>query len=60
MFSDFILCSDWPDNWEGRFVQGATYSRLTTYSINPEIALRPHQKVSLGFGPVIQPQGELY
>ena len=54
MFSDFGLCSDWPDNWEGRFVQGATYSRLTTYSINPVIALRPHQKVSLAFGPVIQ------
>ncbi len=54
MFSAFGLCSDWPDNWEGRFVQGATYSRLTTYAINPVIAYRPHQKVSLAFGPVIQ------
>jgi long-chain fatty acid transport protein len=54
MFSNFGLCSDWPDKWEGRFVQGGTLSRLTTYSINPVLALRPHQKVSLAFGPVIQ------
>jgi long-chain fatty acid transport protein len=54
MFSNFGLCNDWPDKWEGRFVQGATLSRLTTYTINPVVALRPHEKVSLAFGPVIQ------
>ncbi len=53
-FSNFGLSSDWPDNWIGRFVNGAQMSRLTTYSINPVIAFRPHQKISFAAGPVIQ------
>ena len=53
-FSNFGLSSDWPDNWQGRFVNGATMSRLTSYSINPVIAVRPHQKISFAAGPVIQ------
>ncbi len=53
-FSDFGLSSDWPDNWIGRFVNGATMSRLTSYAINPVIAIRPHPKISFAAGPVIQ------
>jgi long-chain fatty acid transport protein len=53
-YSDFGLSADWPDNWQGRFIYGATMSRLTTYAINPVIAFRPHQKISFAAGPVIQ------
>jgi long-chain fatty acid transport protein len=53
-FSNFGLSSDWPDNWVGRFVTGATMSRLSAYSINPVIAVRPFQKISFAVGPVFQ------
>ena len=53
-FSNFGLSSDWPDNWVGRFVTGAPMSRLSAYSINPVIAVRPFQKISFAVGPVFQ------
>jgi long-chain fatty acid transport protein len=53
-FSNFGLSADWPDSWLGRFVNGATNSRLASYAINPVIAIRPYQKISFAVGPVFQ------
>jgi len=53
-FSSFGMGTDWPDNWEGRFAVGATKSTLKTYSINPVLALKPFEKLSIAFGIVAQ------
>ena len=53
-FSNFGLGTDWPDEWEGRFLIGGTEANLTTFSLNPVIAYRPIQKLSLSAGLVIQ------
>lgn len=54
VFSNFGLGTDWPDDWEGRFLTGGTEANLTTVSINPVVAFRPFRKFSLSAGPVIQ------
>lgn len=53
-FSNFGLGTDWPDDWEGRFLIGGTDAKLTTFSLNPVIAYRPIKKLSLSAGLVIQ------
>jgi len=53
-FSNFGLGTDWPDDWEGRFLIGGTDADLKTFSLNPVIAYRPIPKLSLSAGLVIQ------
>ncbi len=43
-FSNFGLGTDWPDDWEGRFLIGGTDADLKTFSLNPVIAYRPIPK----------------
>jgi long-chain fatty acid transport protein len=54
VFSHFGLCTDWPDDWEGRFVYGGTRAELNTWSINPVVAFKPHTRMSFAFGVVLQ------
>ena len=46
--SPFGLSTDWPDDWEGRYI--ATTSEMTTYSVNPILSykLLPNLNVSAG------------
>ena len=53
-FSNFGLETNWPDDWEGRFIVGGTKAELVTLSVNPVLAFKPHDRVSLAFGPVMQ------
>ncbi len=53
-FSNFGLETDWPDNWEGRYVLGGKKAKIQTVSLNPVLAYRPHERVSFGFGLVAQ------
>ena len=53
-FSNFGLITNWPNDWPGRFIPGGTYSNLTTVSLNPVLAFKPHERVSLAAGPVMQ------
>jgi long-chain fatty acid transport protein len=53
-FSNFGLETNWPDDWEGRFIVGGTKAELITLSVNPVLAFKPHDRVSLAFGPVMQ------
>ena len=53
-FSNFGLETDWPDNWEGRFVLGGQLASIKTHSLNPVLAYRPHKRVSLAAGVVAQ------
>ena len=53
-FSNFGLVTNWPNSWPGRFIPGGTYSELATLSVNPVLAFKPHQRVSLAAGPVMQ------
>jgi len=53
-FSNFGLSTDWKDDWEGRFILGGQLAEIKTYSVNPVIAYRPHERVSLAFGAVAQ------
>ena len=53
-FSNFGLGTDWPDDWEGRFLIGGTEANLSTFTLNPVVAYRPIQKLSLSAGVVFQ------
>jgi long-chain fatty acid transport protein len=53
-FSNFGLTTDWPDNWDGRYLTGGTETTLTTLSVNPVVAYRPFKRFSLAAGPVVQ------
>jgi long-chain fatty acid transport protein len=54
VFSNFGLATDWPDDWEGRFIVGGTKADITSVSLNPVIAFRPVPQLSLAAGPVLQ------
>ncbi len=47
-FSNFGLATNWPDNWEGRYI--ATKSELTTYTLNPVVSYRLTPNISVAAG----------
>jgi len=53
-FAHFGLGVEWPNDWEGRFTPGTTKTVIVTTSISPVIALKPSERISIGFGPYIQ------
>ena len=53
-YSDFGLQTDWEDNWEGRFMTGATFGETQTISINPVVAWKVSPALSIAAGPVIR------
>jgi long-chain fatty acid transport protein len=53
-FSNFGLETNWPNDWEGRFMVGGTKAELITLSVNPVLAFKPHERISLAVGPVMQ------
>jgi long-chain fatty acid transport protein len=53
-FTNFGLETNWPDDWAGRFIVGGTKAELITLSVNPVLAFKPWDRVSLAFGPVMQ------
>jgi long-chain fatty acid transport protein len=54
LFSNFGLMTEWPEDWAGRFIPGGVKAELTTYSVNPVVAFKPVDRVSLAVGPVLQ------
>ena len=48
LFFPFGLASDWPEQWEGRFL--ATQTEMTTYTLNPALAWRPLPRLSVAAG----------
>jgi len=48
MFSPFGLQTDWPKNWEGRYI--STFASLRSLFINPVVSWQAHPKLSLAFG----------
>lgn len=48
VFNPFGLGTEWPDDWEGRFV--ATETELTTYVINPVVSFRITPRLSIAAG----------
>ena len=53
-FSNFGLGTDWPDNWAGRYFVGGTKAEVETLSLNPVIAFRPIERLSLSVGFIAQ------
>lgn len=51
-FSHFGLTSDWPDDWEGRYI--ATFAQLRTFFINPNVSyqLTPGLSIAVGINGV--------
>jgi long-chain fatty acid transport protein len=47
-FSNFGLATNWPDNWEGRYI--ATKSEITTYTLNPVVSYRLTPNISVAAG----------
>lgn len=52
IFSNFGLATEWPKDWEGRFT--TTNAEITTISLNPNIAYKISDKLSIGGGLVFQ------
>ncbi len=48
VFNPFGLGTEWPDDWEGRFL--ATESTITTYNLNPVLTYQLNQAVSVAAG----------
>jgi long-chain fatty acid transport protein len=48
MFSPFGLGTVWPPTWAGRYL--TTFSSLKTYNVNPTIAVKPLENLSVGAG----------
>lgn len=48
VFNPFGLGTNWPDNWEGRYI--ATNSSLTTYDINPALSFQLTPWISIAAG----------
>jgi len=53
-FSNFGLSTEWAEDWEGRYMTGATKADLQTLSINPVVAYTPVPAFSFSFGLVAQ------
>jgi long-chain fatty acid transport protein len=53
-YSNFGLSTDWPRDWEGRYILGGNLAEIKTLSFSPVVAFRPHKRVSFGVGPVFQ------
>jgi len=54
IFSNYGLGTEWPDDWEGRYISGGTFAEVTTISLNPTVAYKPHEKFSIAAGLVAQ------
>jgi long-chain fatty acid transport protein len=54
MFSNFGLSTEWPEDWEGRYVSGGVYSDILTMALNPVVAYRVDKNVSIAAGIVYQ------
>jgi long-chain fatty acid transport protein len=48
LFVPFGLGSDWPSDWDGRYI--TTFSRLRTYNLNPVISIKFNDRFSLAGG----------
>ncbi|MBM4284287.1 MAG: hypothetical protein FJ128_03410 [Deltaproteobacteria bacterium] len=48
LFNPFGLGSAWPPTWAGRYL--TTYSQLRTYNLNPTLAIKLLDNLSLGLG----------
>ncbi|MGA1863286.1 outer membrane protein transport protein [Deferribacter thermophilus] len=54
VFSNFGLATEWPDNWKGRYIVGGTKAEVVTLTINPNIAYKINDKLSIAAGIDIQ------
>jgi long-chain fatty acid transport protein len=48
MFTPFGLSTEWPSDWEGRYV--TTFSEINTYYFNPNIEWSPNPRLHLAAG----------
>jgi long-chain fatty acid transport protein len=53
-FANFGLSTEWPEDWEGRFIVGGVKAEINTLSVNPVVAFKPIEKLTLSAGPVLQ------
>lgn len=53
-FSNFGLSTEWPKDWEGRYITGGTKAEVVTLTLNPNVAFKFTDKLSLAFGVDIQ------
>ena len=48
VYTPFGLSSEWPKNWIGRY--SSTYAEIKTIYVNPTVAYKFNDRVSVGFG----------
>lgn len=53
-FSNYGLSTEWPENWEGRYITGGTKAEIVTYTLNPNLAFKISEKLSIAVGLNIQ------
>lgn len=54
IFANYGLATEWPHNWEGRYITGGTKAEIVTLTLNPNIAFKVTDKLSLAVGIDIQ------
>ena len=54
VFSPFGLGQEWPDGWEGRYTGASIKSTISAITVNPVVAVKLSDRISLGFGPLMQ------
>jgi len=54
IFSNFGLSTEWPSNWEGRYIVGGTKAEIVSLTINPNLAYKITDKLSVAAGIDIQ------
>ncbi|MCX8084693.1 MAG: OmpP1/FadL family transporter [Calditerrivibrio sp.] len=54
IFANFGLATEWPDNWEGRYITGGTKAQVVSLTINPNIAYKLNKNLSVAAGINIQ------
>ncbi|MBZ4643894.1 MAG: rane protein involved in aromatic hydrocarbon degradation [Deferribacteraceae bacterium] len=53
-FSNYGLATEWPSDWEGRYITGGTKAEIVTLTLNPNIAYKLTDKLSIAVGLDIQ------
>ncbi|MCB4204699.1 outer membrane protein transport protein [Deferribacterales bacterium Es71-Z0220] len=53
-FSNYGLATEWPSDWEGRYITGGTKAEIVTLTLNPNLAVKVTDKLSLAVGVDIQ------
>ncbi len=54
VFSNFGLATEWPEDWQGRYITGGTKAEIVSVTLNPNIAYKITKNLSIAAGINVQ------